>query len=70
MKDFRTLTQSQRGQVEEKILDEIDKTDTIEVNGEKHNTQSFILGAIKIGYYCAGCLRSPYTCLCSHDDKN
>lgn len=68
MEDFRDLTQHEKIQVEENLVDIIDNDETITIDKISRNLREYVFGAIKIGYYCAKCFRFRYDCLCSHSN--
>lgn len=69
MTDYRDLSRKEQLEVDKYIKETIEPGHFInEHNGYEWDEPISTLKDVRSGYSCAKCLRSYYTCLCSHDD--
>lgn len=69
MRDYRTLSASEKLEVDVSILREVPSGERLnEQNGHRWQEPENTLKHVHDGYYCAECFRTHYTCICDHEE--
>lgn len=69
MTDYRKLSKFQQDRVDKMINETVEPGHKInKYNGYEWDEPESTLKLVHEGTYCADCLMSYYTCVCSHED--
>lgn len=69
MTDYKKLSDWEKAKIDKEIIDNVKPGHFInKYNKFEWDEPEYTLKAVHNGFYCAICLRSYYTCLCSHEN--